>query len=338
MKKLLSLVLVSVFMLSSIATVSASEYVVKDGDVLWKIAKDNDTTVEAIVELNDISNKNLIYVNQVLTISEEAEVATPEPSKEVTVELSNVEKAVAVIESIGTTNVEPISYINANNYVQHNLAVKDGLAGFGELVAVLPEGSYGKNIRAFADGDMVIMHNEYDFFGPKVGFDIFRFENGLIVEHWDNLADIAEDVNASGRGQLDGTTVLKDLELTDTNKTIVEGFVNDVLMGAAPEKITDYVSTDKYFQHNTGVADGLDGLGEALAALAEAGLPMIYNENHFVYGQGNFVLAGSEGIFLGEEVAFYDLFRIEDGLIVEHWDVIENMLDEADHMNDNGKF
>jgi predicted SnoaL-like aldol condensation-catalyzing enzyme len=30
--------------------------------------------------------------------------------------------------------------------------------------------------------------SEYDFFGPKVGFDVFRFENGEIVEHWDNYA------------------------------------------------------------------------------------------------------------------------------------------------------
>ena len=216
--------------------------------------------------------------------------------------------------------------------------ILDGLAGFGALVAILPEGTSAKNIRAFEDGDFVFMHNEYNFFGAKVGFDVFRFEDGLIVEHWDNLAAIAEDVNPSGRGQLDGTRVLTDFDQTQINKTLVNGFVNDVLMGGAPEKITDYVSTDHYFQHNTGVADDLDGLGAALQALAEAGLPMIYTENHFIIGEGNFVLAASEGEFLGEHVAFYDLFRIEDGKIVEHWDTIETIPAEADWMNTNGKF
>jgi len=30
-----------------------------------------------------------------------------------------------------------------------------------------------------------VTHTEYDFFGPKIGFDVFRFEDGWIVEHWD---------------------------------------------------------------------------------------------------------------------------------------------------------
>jgi hypothetical protein len=32
-------------------------------------------------------------------------------------------------------------------------------------------------VRAFEDGDFVFTHPD-DFFGPKVGFDVFRFENG----------------------------------------------------------------------------------------------------------------------------------------------------------------
>ena len=56
---------------------------------------------------------------------------------------------------------------------------------------------------------------------------------------------------------------------------------------------------------------------------------MIYPENHFVLGEGNFVLAASEGIFLGKRIAFYDLFRIEDSKIVEHWDTIENIPEES---------
>lgn len=323
MKKLLMLVLVGVLLISSV--VVADEYVVQEGDVLWKIAKDHNTTVGKIVELNELENGNKIYVDQVLQLDEEAE-------------LSNKEKAIALIESIGTTNTKPAGYVNPTKYIQHNLGVADGLAGFGAVLAVLPEGSYGKNIRAFEDGDYVFMHNEYDFFGPKVGIDVFRFEDGLIVEHWDNLTPIAEDVNVSGRGQLDGTTVLRDLDQTEANRTLVSNLLRDVFLGAAPEKITDYISTDHYFQHNTGVADDLDGLGAALQGLAEAGTPMIYEENHFVLAEGNFVLAMSEGQFLGEHVAFYDIFRVEDGKVVEHWDTIETIPAEADWANDNGKF
>ena len=59
--------------------------------------------------------------------------------------------------------------------------------------------------------------------------------------------------------------------------------------------------------------------------MAKAGTPMTYSKNHMILGEGNFVLAVSEGLFLGNHVAFYDLFRIEDGKIVEHWDTIEEI-------------
>lgn len=305
--------------------VFADTHVVEEGDVLWKIAEKYNTSVEEIMSLNELKDPNIIYPGDEITISEEKT-------------LSNAEKAVAVIESLGTSNTQPVAYINPNKYIQHNLGVKDGLAGFGELVSILPENTRGKNIRVFEDGDYVFMHNEYEFFGPKVGFDIFRFEDGLIVEHWDNLAELAADVNVSGRSQLDGSRLIQDLDQTENNRILVQNLLRDVFLGEAPEKITDYISTEKYFQHNTGVADGLEGLGQALQALAEAGMPMVYTKNHMVLAQGNFVLAVSEGEFMNNHVSFYDLFRIEDGKVIEHWDTIETIPESSEWMNTNGKF
>lgn len=325
MKKTIMMIMAFTLMVSTVTVSYADTYTVKKDDVLWKIARDNDTSIDAIIDLNTIKDPNMIYTGQVLKLKEEMS------------KMTNSDKAVALIESLGTTNTEPVAYVNPNKYIQHNLAVADGLEGFGALVAHLSEGTYGKNIRVFQDGDYVIMHNEYDFFGPKVGFDIFRFEEGLIVEHWDNLTPKAA-LNPSGRSQLDGPTEITDLDKTEDNKALVSAFVKDVLMGAAPEKITDYISTETYLQHNSGVADGLEGLGAAMAALAEAGTPMIYTDNHYVFGQGNFVLTVSEGQFLGEHVSFYDLFRVTNGKIVEHWDVIESIPTEDTWKNSNGKF
>lgn len=325
MKKTIMMIMALTLMVSTILVSYADTYTVKKDDVLWKIAKENHTTVDAIVALNVIKDPNMIYTGQVLNLEEEMS------------KMTNSDKAVALIESLGTTNTKPVAYVNPNKYIQHNLAVADGLEGFGALVAHLPKGTYGKNIRVFQDGDYVIMHNEYDFFGPKVGFDIFRFEEGLIVEHWDNLTPLA-GLNPSGRSQLDGPVELVDLDKTEDNKALVSAFVKDVLMGSAPEKIIDYASTETYLQHNSSVADGLDGLGAAMVALAEAGTPMIYTDNHYVFGQGNFVLSVSEGQFLGEHVSFYDLFRVEDSKIAEHWDVIENIPTKDTWKNSNGKF
>lgn len=265
--------------------------------------------------------------------------ANAQSKNESNMELSNKEKAVALIESIETGAKEPISYINPNKYIQHNLGVADGLEGFGAVMAHAPEGGFkAKVVRAFEDGDYVFLHNEYDFFGPKAAFDIFRFEDGKIVEHWDNLSAITPP-NPSGRTQLDGATEITDADKTEANKTLVKNFVTDILLNGQFDKLTDYISTEQYLQHNSGIGDGLDGLGAALEYFKENGLVLEYKKLHMVMGEGNFVLAVSEGRFgKGDEVAYYDLFRIADGKIVEHWDVIQNIPPKGEWKNDNGKF
>ena len=84
------------------------------------------------------------------------------------------------------------------------------------------------------------------------------------------------------------------------------------------------------------VGDGLDVLGAALAAIAEAGQPMAYAETHMVVAEGNFVFAASEGTIGETPTAFFDLFRVDDGKIVEHWDMVSEIPVEMPH--DNGKF
>lgn len=182
--------------------------------------------------------------------------------------MSNKEKAIAVISSIETGDQNAIGYINPGKYIQHNLSVADGLAGFGEVLSALPEGSAKANVvRAAQDGDYVFLHTEYDFFGPKVGFDIFRFEDGLIVEHWDNLQPIAEP-NPSGRTQLDGPTEITQTDMTVENKALVADFVDTILIKGDMSKIGMFIDPkpEDYLQHNSMVADGLDGLGAALKA------------------------------------------------------------------------
>lgn len=255
-------------------------------------------------------------------------------------DMTNRDKAVAVISSIETGDQHAISYINPEKYIQHNLAVGDGLEGFGEVLKQLPEGSAKANvIRTIQDGDYVALHTEYNFFGPKAGFDIFRFEDGLIVEHWDNLQDVAKP-NPSGRTQFDGATEITDLDKTDANKALVAEFVQTILTKGDMDQIGNFIGDKEtdYIQHNIAVADGLNGLSAALKKLADSGMPMVYEKNHLIMGEGNFVLSVSEGQFMNQHVAFYDLFRIEDGKIVEHWDTIEAIPPKSEWKNDNGKF
>ena len=261
--------------------------------------------------------------------------------KEVKMELSNKEKVVALLNSFNTGDQTPISYINPEKYIQHNLAVGDGLAGFGEVMKNAPDGGFKANVvRAFQDGDFVVAHTEYDFFGPKAAFDVFRFEDGKIVEHWDNLTEVTPP-NPSGRTQFDGAVDIADKEKTTSNKKVVETLMDEVFLNGKMDNLATLINPTKYIQHNSAVADGLDGLGAALKYFAENDMVMKYTKVHKILGEGNFVLTMSEGNFgkaPGDYVAYYDLFRLENNQIVEHWDVIQPIPTKSEWKNQNGKF
>ncbi len=253
--------------------------------------------------------------------------------------MQNRDKARALIESIETGDRSAIAAIDGARYTQHNLSVGDGLAGFAAVMEKLPPGSArARPARAFVDGDFVFLHTEYDFFGPKVGFDVFRFEGGKIVEHWDNLQPIAPGPNPSGHSMIDGETQIRDLEKTEANKELVRSMLDDVLVHGRVDKLAGYFDGDRYIQHNPHVADGLSGLGAAIAEMAKSGKAMKYDHVHRVLGEGNFVLAMSEGTIGSASMAFYDLFRVEGGKIAEHWDTIEPIPPRAEWKNQNGKF
>jgi len=253
--------------------------------------------------------------------------------------MSNKTKVTALLKSIETGDAAPITYINPDKYIQHNLAVSDGLSGLRDVLKALPKGSAKVNtVRAFEDGDFVITHSEYNFFGPKIGFDIFRFENGRIVEHWDNLQETPKRPNPSGHTMIDGPTTVSDLDKTSENKLLVRFFVKDVLVNGKLDKLASYFDGDNYIQHNPEITDRLSGLSAALQEMARHGVSLKYDHIHQVLGEGNFVLVVSEGRFAGHHTSFYDLFRVQNGKIAEHWDTLETIPPKHQWMNNNGKF
>ena len=257
--------------------------------------------------------------------------------------MTNIEKALALINTFATGDTEKVASLLAEGYIQHNLAYgtgRDAFVGSVAWLASAPVKTTVQNICAFEDGDKVFLQTVYNFAGAgeQVAFDIFRFDaDGKIAAHWDNLAAKA-DPNPSGHTQIDGCKELKALDKTESNRELVKNFLADVMQGQHPEKTPDYFDGDTYIQHNTGIADGLSGLGNALAALAEQGIQMIYTTVHQVLAQGNYVLAVSEGTFGGAPTSYYDLWRVENGKIAEHWDVMETIAAKETWQNQNGKF
>jgi len=104
------------------------------------------------------------------------------------------------------------------------------------------------------------------------------------------------------------------------------------------DKLQGYYDGDNYIQHNPLIGDGLSGLGKALGEWAMQGITMKYDTVHRVLGEGNFVLVVSEGHLAGKHCSFYDLFRVENGKIAEHWDTIEEIPAKENWKNNNGKF
>lgn len=269
--------------------------------------------------------------------------ATTQETESTKTEQTQTEKALALIDTFATGDTDIAKELLAEDYIQHNLAYGTGRDAFissVEYLASADEKTTVENIRAFEDGDKVFLQTVYNFAGAgeQVAFDIFRFDNeGKIAEHWDNLAAKAEP-NPSGHTQIDGTMEVTDLDKTEENRKLVEDFLYDVMQGNNLDKTPDYFDGDTYIQHNTGIADGVSGLNEALAALAEQNIQMIYTTTHQVLAQGNFVLAVSEGTFGDKPTAYYDLWRVENGKIAEHWDVMETIADKSTWKNQNGKF
>ena len=252
--------------------------------------------------------------------------------------MTNKEKAIAFIDSFTTGNAEGLQNILKENFIQHNLTYGTGRNALIGLLEHLGKTTV-ENIRAYEDGEFVFLHSIYNFakIGKYVAFDIFRFENGEIAEHWDNLAVLTEP-NISGHTQIDGSTEIKDIDKTKENKALISKFAVDILKDGKMSEVANYFDGDNCIEHNPNHGDGLSGLGAYFEELAKSGIQMIYNKTHMVLGEGNFVLAVSDGMFDDVPTSYYDLFRIENGKIAEHWDVVETIIPETGRKNSNGKF
>ncbi|GAA1937824.1 nuclear transport factor 2 family protein [Kitasatospora viridis] len=94
---------------------------------------------------------------------------------------------------------------------------------------------------------------------------------------------------------------------------------------------------DTYIQHNPRIADGLEGFREFVETL-RVDFPDLRCEVRRIFAEGDHVIAHVHGVRVpgGPVTAIVDIFRLEGGRIAEHWDVMQQVPDEA--RNRNGMF
>ena len=173
--------------------------------------------------------------------------------------------------------------------------------------------------RLFVDRDMVVAHVGITTSSESfVGFVLFRFENGLVVETREALAPEIDD--GDGTTQLDGERRVRDRSATRENLFLVTRFIETAYVEGDWTSWPTFINEDAFVEHAAGLGSG----SQTFDAMVD-GSP-VYSSLEFVHGKGNFVLTISEAASASNALAgtmHYDLFRVSEGRIVERWDVVQ---------------
>lgn len=122
----------------------------------------------------------------------------------------------------------------------------------------------------------------------------------------------------------------------ENNKQTVMAFYDAAINQKNFEAASHYLGT-RYTQHNPTALDGPEGLKLFIEFLRN-NFPEAHSEIKKVFADGEYVMLHVHSIReLGTRGrAIFDLFKLEDGKIVEHWDVIQDI--PAESANTNGMF
>lgn len=233
---------------------------------------------------------------------------------------------------------EALDKYTGHRYTQHSTGVGDGKAGFMAFFKPFLERNPDRNIkviRSIVDGPYVFCHvfqslNQGE--SEWVTMDMFdTSDDDRIIEHWDVIAPYQADT-VSGNDMVGGSVEIDDLALTETNKTLIKEFSKQVLIERQYDKATVFIAED-FTQHDPALDNGVMAFQSAL----EQGTVGQYDMLFKVIGQGNFVVTYASVFETGHSHAVFDVYRIADQKIVEHWKLAEQIL-PRDQWGNSGKF
>ncbi len=112
------------------------------------------------------------------------------------------------------------------------------------------------------------------------------------------------------------------------NKEIVRAFIEDVFNKHDLAAAGKYLRED-YYQHNPQVEQGLEGFVRFFTGMF-AHAPGFRQEIVHLVGEGDLVVvhANARGIVPGKHNKVVDIYRLENGKLAEHWDVLQHNIDD----------
>jgi predicted SnoaL-like aldol condensation-catalyzing enzyme len=245
-----------------------------------------------------------------------------------------IEKVSAFFQGVANRDPElAAKHVNPEKYIEHIPHLPDGIEGIKAFVQqVSHEDHRLAVVRTIHDGAFVVAQAQGSMSGRNVFFHVFRFENGLIVEHWGFSAQ-AGPANKSGHTQADGPAEPKHGEDTERNKALVREYYEAVHIAGEHGKIPQYFSADECVRHEPGVADGVAAFIRDLKVLTQT---RSIHEIRLLLGQGDFVFLAAKGTVEGRACVYIDLYRVEAGKLVEHWGFPEEVPAPTAWRNSNG--
>ncbi|MEM1236981.1 MAG: nuclear transport factor 2 family protein [Pseudomonadota bacterium] len=251
--------------------------------------------------------------------------------------LDNVKRI--YLEGIAGGNArEAVHKYTGHRYTQHSTGVGDGAEGFLTFFEPFVERNPKREIeivRIIEDGRWVFC-NAYqslnDGAAQWVTMDMFYTDaDGLILEHWDTIAPyVAETV--SGEDMVRGTTEVDPNVDTEASRALVLEYTKQVLQQGDVEKLAEFVSDD-LIQRAPTIAAGRAGLADWLNSEDAGSYEMMFQ----LMCQADLVVTYGKRHAKGKDIAVFDLYRVADGLIVEHW-MNEEEISPREAWGNSGKF
>ncbi len=243
-------------------------------------------------------------------------------------------------EALNGRNVDLLDELYASDYTEHSEALLGGvevlkttfLSNFNQFPDAIWEIK-----RMAADDDLVWVHAQINPTGEQgnewVGLaiiEIYRLKDGRIVEHWESQQYIPEET-------VSGHTMFEELtpavtepvseEEMERNKEVIRKLWAEFFNPPHNFDILPAIYGANHKEHNPGEPDGVDGLIEIFTGLFEQE-PNFGAEILLLSADGPYVWLYNQPMIIGAEEnplaagKGADIYKMADGKIIEHWDVI----------------